>query len=75
VDPGMAHTLCHDAVKAAVKELGLDLTRTGFFITHHNIDHFGLVPQLMVKESIIYINHTEKVSFARTHHSEINFFE
>jgi glyoxylase-like metal-dependent hydrolase (beta-lactamase superfamily II) len=59
VDPGMAHTLCHDAMKAAVKELGLDLRRTDFFITHHHIDHFGLVPQLMVKESIIYINHTE----------------
>ena len=37
VDPGMAHTLCFDAMQMAVKELGLDLGRTDFFMTAYKI--------------------------------------
>jgi glyoxylase-like metal-dependent hydrolase (beta-lactamase superfamily II) len=59
VDPGMAHELCFDAVKAAVNELGLDLDKTDYFMTHHHLDHFGLVSRIMADRSVINIHRVE----------------
>jgi glyoxylase-like metal-dependent hydrolase (beta-lactamase superfamily II) len=71
VDPGMAHTLCFDAMQMAVRELSLDLGRTDFFMTHHHMDHFGLVSWLMAEGSVIYINGVEASSIERIASQEI----
>jgi glyoxylase-like metal-dependent hydrolase (beta-lactamase superfamily II) len=65
VDPGMDHPLCFDAMREAVEELGLDLGRTDFFITHHHLDHFGLVSRLMTDGSAIFISRAEADFIAR----------
>lgn len=71
VDPGMAHTLCFDAMQTAIRELGLDLGRTDFFMTHHHVDHFGLVSWLMAGGSAIYINGLEAAYIERIAAQEI----
>jgi glyoxylase-like metal-dependent hydrolase (beta-lactamase superfamily II) len=53
VDPGMARTLCYGAMRAALNELGIDLRSTDFFMTHHHLDHFCLVSELMTDGSVI----------------------
>ncbi|MGD0657176.1 MAG: MBL fold metallo-hydrolase [Syntrophorhabdales bacterium] len=65
VDPGMAHDLCFDAVRAAVDELGLDLDKVDFFMTHHHLDHFGLVSRIMADRSVIYIHKAEAMLIER----------
>jgi glyoxylase-like metal-dependent hydrolase (beta-lactamase superfamily II) len=65
VDPGMAHTLCREAMQTSLEDLGLDLERTDFFMTHHHADHFGLVSQFMTEKSVIYINDEEAAAIGR----------
>jgi glyoxylase-like metal-dependent hydrolase (beta-lactamase superfamily II) len=59
VDPGMAHEMCLDAVTAGLAEIGIDPRESDYFMTHHHLDHFGLVSRLMGDESVIYINPLE----------------
>jgi len=59
IDPGMNHVLCYDALQTALKELNVDLTRTDFFMTHHHVDHFGLVSRFLRTGSVIYTNAVE----------------
>jgi len=59
VDPGMAHSLCFGAVAAGLYEIGVNLEKTDFFITHHHLDHFGLISKIMRNGSAIYINRVE----------------
>jgi glyoxylase-like metal-dependent hydrolase (beta-lactamase superfamily II) len=59
VDTGMSQSLCHEAMNAALTEIGVDLERTDFFMTHHHGDHFGLVGRLLADNATIYINPVE----------------
>jgi len=59
VDPGMAHPVCYAIMEEAIEELGLDLERTDFFITHHHLDHFSSVPRFLNETSRIYISRPE----------------
>jgi glyoxylase-like metal-dependent hydrolase (beta-lactamase superfamily II) len=59
VDPGMAHGSCFEAVMAGLDEIGVDLKRMDFFITHHHLDHFGLVSKIMRDGSVIYVARVE----------------
>jgi glyoxylase-like metal-dependent hydrolase (beta-lactamase superfamily II) len=59
IDPGMAHEMCLDAVTAGLAEIGVDPRESDYFMTHHHLDHFGLVGQLMGDESAIYISPVE----------------
>ena len=59
VDPGMAHSDCYEIMERAIGDLGLDLGRTDFFITHHHLDHFSAVPRFLSGTSCIYISKPE----------------
>lgn len=59
IDTGMDVKECKQAMLAGLGELGVDLEKTDFFITHFHIDHFGLVPALIADHSTIYFNKTE----------------
>jgi glyoxylase-like metal-dependent hydrolase (beta-lactamase superfamily II) len=59
VDPGMAHSDCYEIMEKAIRDLGLDLGRTDFFITHHHLDHFSAVSRFLSGTSCIYISKPE----------------
>lgn len=59
VDPGMAHPACSGTLEKAIGDLGLDLTCTDFFITHHHLDHFSAVSRFLSETSDIYISKSE----------------
>ena len=65
VDPGMAHSDCYEIMEKAIGDLGLDLGRTDFFITHHHLDHFSAVPRFLSGTSCIYISKPEAEFIAR----------
>jgi glyoxylase-like metal-dependent hydrolase (beta-lactamase superfamily II) len=50
---------CFNAMQAALKELGVDLEKTDFFITHAHGDHIGLVLRLVHAGSTVYMNELE----------------
>jgi len=56
VDTGLNRQECMDAMQAALDELGIDLAKTDFFITHLHADHFGLVGSLAGEDSKVYFN-------------------
>ncbi len=56
VDTGMNRKECMDAMCAGLEELGVDLNRTDFFITHLHVDHIGLVSRLITGSSRIYFS-------------------
>ena len=59
VDPGMAHEMCFRAVVTGLEEIGINPERTDFLVTHHHLDHFGLVGRVMKEGSKIYISPAE----------------
>jgi glyoxylase-like metal-dependent hydrolase (beta-lactamase superfamily II) len=71
VDPGMADPSCHEIMEKAIGQLGLDLERTDFFVTHHHLDHFGAVPRFLSKTSFIYISRPEAEFIERIHSGEV----
>ena len=56
IDTGMNRKECLEAMQAGLQELGVDLERTDFFITHMHADHSGLVARLAPDTSKIYFN-------------------
>ena len=46
VDTGWNRQECMDALQRGLKELGVDLEKTDFFITHMHQDHIGLLSRL-----------------------------
>jgi len=47
---------CLHAMEAYIEEIGVDLARTDFFITHLHADHLGLVSELARPSSRVYFN-------------------
>ena len=43
-------------MQVGLKNLGVDLGKTDFFIAHFHIDHIGLVSKLKTNKSKIYFN-------------------
>lgn len=74
IDTGMYDDKCMQAMQAGLKQLGIDLKKTDFFITHSHVDHIGLVPRLIHAGSIIYINKLE-ADFIQKIESGVFFFE
>jgi glyoxylase-like metal-dependent hydrolase (beta-lactamase superfamily II) len=60
VDTGLNREECREAMEAGLQELGVDLAKTDFFITHLHADHFGLVSRLVKDSSKIYFNRPDK---------------
>ena len=56
VDTGLNRRECLEAMRAGLAELGVDLERTDFFITHLHADHFGLVPKLVAKTGQVFFS-------------------
>jgi len=56
VDTGLNRDECLNAMHSGLEELGVDLAKTDFFITHLHADHFGLVAKLVTKTSKVYFN-------------------
>jgi glyoxylase-like metal-dependent hydrolase (beta-lactamase superfamily II) len=59
IDPGMSHDMCYQAVAAGIDEIGVDPERSDFLVTHHHVDHFGLVGRIMGKRSAVYASRVE----------------
>ena len=58
-------------MEKAIKDLGLDLGRTDFFITHHHLDHFGAVSRFLRGNSNIYISKPEAEFIERVASGEV----
>jgi len=56
IDTGWNQQECMDAMQAGLNELGIDIRKTDFFITHLHTDHLGLVSNLVTDTSTIYFN-------------------
>jgi glyoxylase-like metal-dependent hydrolase (beta-lactamase superfamily II) len=54
IDTGMNRPECSDAMDAGLKELGIDLYKTDFLITHMHADHSGLAATLPTSSSVVY---------------------
>jgi glyoxylase-like metal-dependent hydrolase (beta-lactamase superfamily II) len=71
VDPGMAHPSCYEIMEKAIEDLGLDMGRTDFFITHHHLDHFSSVSRFLSGTSRIYISKPEAEFIERVASREV----
>src|SRR4030042_3008038 len=56
IDTGWNQEECMKAMQTGLRELGVDIKRTDFFITHLHPDHLGLVSSLAIETSFIYFN-------------------
>lgn len=56
VDTGLNREECRQAMTQAIAELGLDLQRTDFFITHMHADHFALTSKVAREGCRIFFN-------------------
>jgi glyoxylase-like metal-dependent hydrolase (beta-lactamase superfamily II) len=54
IDTGFNRSVCFDALQTGLGELGIDLSRTDFLITHMHADHAGLVARRACKTSTVY---------------------
>jgi glyoxylase-like metal-dependent hydrolase (beta-lactamase superfamily II) len=63
IDTGWNQEECMTAMQAGLSELGVDLGRTDFFITHLHADHFGLLSSLVTDTSKIYFNQPDAGRF------------
>jgi glyoxylase-like metal-dependent hydrolase (beta-lactamase superfamily II) len=56
IDTGMSREECLNAMMSGLRELGVDIRKTDFYITHIHSDHLGLVSSLATDGSTIYFN-------------------
>jgi glyoxylase-like metal-dependent hydrolase (beta-lactamase superfamily II) len=80
VDPGMASPASCEILEKSIEDLGLDLGRTDFFITHHHLDHFSSVSRFLSGTSHIFISKPEAEFIGRIASGEVKadmaaFFE
>jgi glyoxylase-like metal-dependent hydrolase (beta-lactamase superfamily II) len=63
IDTGWNQEECMDAMQTGLRELGVDIRETDFFITHAHADHFGLISDLITDTSKIYFNQPDADRF------------
>jgi len=56
IDTGMNREECRNSMESGLRELGVDIRKTDFFMTHLHSDHLGLVSSLATDSSTIYFN-------------------
>ena len=56
IDTGFNRSVCFDAMQKGLGDLGIDLSRTDFLITHMHADHAGLVARLASATSTVYFS-------------------
>ncbi len=59
IDTGFAQNECMNAMQTGLEELGIDIKKTDFFITHMHPDHMGLALKIAPDTSRIYFNQIE----------------
>jgi glyoxylase-like metal-dependent hydrolase (beta-lactamase superfamily II) len=79
IDTGWNQEECMDAMQTGLRELGVDIRKTNFYITHLHADHIGLLSSIATDTSTIYFNRPDSdriklgilwddfVNFARLH--------
>ena len=70
IDTGMNRPECRHAMEAYIEELGVDLARTDFFITHLHADHLGLVSELARDPAKTYLHRLDSEVIRDPHHWE-----
>ncbi len=63
IDTGFNRSVCHEAMQKGIAELGLDLNKTDFMLTHMHADHTGLVSRLATKTSKIFFSRIDSRVF------------
>ncbi len=63
IDTGWNQEECKNAMKSGLRELGVNINKTDFFITHLHADHLGLVSDLATETSTIYFNQPDADRF------------
>jgi glyoxylase-like metal-dependent hydrolase (beta-lactamase superfamily II) len=63
IDTGWNQEACMNAMQAGLRDLGVDIRKTDFFITHLHADHFGLVSNLITNTRTIYFNRPDADRF------------
>ena len=56
IDTGFNRQACLDVMLAGLTELGVDLNKACFYITHSHSDHFGLISKLASADTVVYFN-------------------
>ncbi len=72
IDTGMNRKECMDVLSPGLEELGVDLNKADFFITHLHADHLGLVSNLATVTSRVYFNQADA---AIVNSVSINYWE
>jgi glyoxylase-like metal-dependent hydrolase (beta-lactamase superfamily II) len=65
IDTGLNRKECMNAMQTGLRELGVRLRDTDFFITHLHADHFALVSRLATDTSLVYFNQPDAERHAR----------
>jgi glyoxylase-like metal-dependent hydrolase (beta-lactamase superfamily II) len=63
IDTGWNQEECLNAMKSGLRQLGVDIRKTDFFITHLHSDHLGLVSNLITDTSKVYFNQPDADRF------------
>ncbi|PKN19484.1 MAG: MBL fold metallo-hydrolase [Deltaproteobacteria bacterium HGW-Deltaproteobacteria-6] len=63
IDTGFNRSVCYEAMQKGVAELGLDLNKTDFMLTHMHADHTGLVLRLASETSKIFFSRIDSLVF------------
>ena len=61
LDTGMNRPECIEVLNAGLAEIGLDMDRTDFFVTHLHADHLGLVSTLIKEGGKIFMGEGDVV--------------
>ena len=56
IDTGLGQTSCHRALLEALRELEVEPSLCDIFITHHHVDHVGLVGDLVTGSNALFIH-------------------
>ena len=59
IDTGLNRKECLDAMNSGLRQLGVELVNTDFFITHLHADHFALLSKLATATSQVFFNRPE----------------
>ncbi|MFZ7102714.1 MAG: MBL fold metallo-hydrolase [Peptococcaceae bacterium] len=65
IDTGFNREECENALTAGLHELGINLSRTDFFITHLHADHSGLIGKLAGKSAAVYCSKADGLIIGR----------
>lgn len=56
IDLGFRQDICRNMLKSALAELDIDMEKTDIFLTHLHSDHTGLLPDIAVPGSRVYVS-------------------